>query len=287
MSMLECSRFVDNNLKNDISHKYNRFKKLRKIPMFVSESTKNFVFTTISGMLVVCIFSAIGCTVNKISEKDIQLIDNHIKMKMLERQNALLVKENERLREENKQLRASIANYITPTSDNTEPARKNEESKGNIPDLDSEVNLQPSQEGKQPSSRRFDFSPDRKFRVGDKLPDFAYSSVAWQGPIISICFNNVGSKPVFPSKTTKTIVIKNSTHNESINIASLKKSTPILWIENSTFNGVEYNIIHFKEGKSIELKNGSRYICETSKGCTIDLTNLAVVEGEITVSYKK
>ena len=263
--------------------------------MFITKCTKKIVFTVIGTIFVICLFSTTGCSVRKLNEQDRQWIHdqvhNQAKIATLERINAWLTKENEKLREENKELKRYVDSNINPNSDNTEPEKKNEESTGSTSNLDPKVNLRPSQEENQSSPRRKIASFGRKLRIGDELPHFTYNSVVLPETIPIKWLNNVkvGPNGIGPLESISGIlVILNSTFNESIDVTSLKKSTSIsmLWIENSTFNGTKYNLIHFKEGNWIELKNGSRYICATPKGCTVDLTNFAIIEGEMTVSTK-
>ena len=89
--------------------------------------------------------------------------------------------------------------------------------------------------------------PDAVLRVGDKLSPFSLSDIA-------------------------------------------KSSSGLSWVygDESTHEGSYGPNVRFpKKGVWVELKNGTRYVCVTSGGCRISLTNSGIIEGEIEVYYNK
>ena len=187
---------------------------------------KNLIALT---LLVICSFSMLGCTVNKISDQDRKRLTNEIKMGALESKNTQLTDENTELKKKNENLEEHVSQL---TDENTELKKKNknlEERVGHLEKdntrLTEKIDELINGNGPGPFVHP---KPDKILRVGDKLSSFNDDEIDLKYFIYS----------------NRSTITTNGTRNQK-------------------------NVMKFQKGSQIKLKNGTHYICTNPDGCEI------------------
>ena len=227
------------------------------------------MFTAIGTIFVICSFSMLGCTVNKLSDRDRKWLTNEIEMGALESKNTQLTKENTALKKKNKDLEERVSQL---TKENTALKKENQDLTNKNTELikvnrglknEDDRPLPPQQTHSEIKPTK-PFKPDKVFRIGDKLPSFTFSDVT-------------------DSSIRMTIVGRDATFGFGF-------FDGIYWVGGIlTVQGVKYgpSVIAISDKKAwIELKDGTRYVCLTEGGCIVSQEDYIIIRGEIKVSYK-
>ena len=210
------------------------------------------MFTAIGTMFLISSFSMLSCTVNRLSDQDRKWLTNEIEMGALESKNTRLRKENTELKKKMKDLKECVGRL---EKENTTVKKENEDLRKKNTEL-IKVNRSLKDEDDLSLLSQKTHNKIKPTKSLEPDPDKIF---------------HVGD--YLPSFSSDVLYIG-----------------PISWFAGDVMiHGIkEGPHIHFqKKGSGIELKNGTRYICATPKGCKVDLTNFAVTEGKIEVYYNK
>ena len=222
--------------------------------MFATIKTKKMMCPLIGTLFVLCSFLLLGCTANKLSDQDKKWLTNEIEMGALESKNTQITDENTELKKKNKELKEHVSQL---EKENTELKKKSKELEEHVSQL-TDKNTELKKKNKD--------IEERGASQEETLPSSLRSSVSFGGKL------NVGDKLTFNDKVDGSLGISWIDGKENM-------------ISNTKY---DHRIIYFKTyGASVELKNGTRYICASPTGCIVNWDNFIIVEGTIEVYYKK